>query len=198
MSAWAFLIAFTVLCAPRSDAATVNIALDPSGGGDTFTTITGSLANPEILDFVLTLNAIYGTPASSVGGSIFVTVSGSGGDLNPFPANFASAAHVFEKDIGNDGNLNNVTHFLVNVSAGNLSLLVDVFALLFPNDAKASLNPVLAVDLPDGLSVVSGTPLPGALVLFASGLGLLGLMRSRRHRLDVAAPAQAAAMVKSR
>jgi len=174
--AWAFVVALTALSATRSEAATIPFDFT---GNFVPTTITGTTA-PVTLDFILTLNAIYtADPNSSIGGNISISVKDQFSNVTNFYFGFGD---VFAGDVGNTGNLLNVTHIPVNVSLGDLPILVEVAATLTPQGG-ATFSPTLTVDFSGAdLSVASQTPLPGALLLFASGLGVLGLARSRRRQ----------------
>lgn len=202
--AWAFVVTFAALSASRSDAATFNIQpLDPSGFNTTTATISGSLANPTTLDFVLTLGGI---PAQGVNGNVTLSVFNTSSDQTSFfafgltlpgdpestltGAPFGSPVTV--------GVLSNVTHFLVDVTNGDLPLLVQlILALSDPISGQPFAGPLdFSVDLTRGLvgaNAPGNVPLPGALLLFASGLGVLGLARARRRKGLAAATNEASA-----
>ena len=72
----------------------------------------------------------------------------------------------------------------VIVAPGDMSpLTLAIVSTLTPSLEFGPFTPVLTVDFSGDLRfAVSAVPLPGALPLFATGLGLLGLMRWRRRR----------------
>lgn len=187
---WVLLVAFATLSTSRSDAATFNIVpLDPSGNSITSGTISGSLVNPTTLEFVLTLGGI---PLTGVNGFAAVDVFNTSGNVTSFFA----LGNVFAGDPDTtltgspfgppgsftSGALSPVTRFLVDVTNGDLPLLVQVVLSLSDAVSGKPFAGVLdlTVELPPGLVGVNQTPLPGTLLLFASGLGVL-LARTRRR-----------------
>lgn len=184
---WALLVVFAGLSVSRSDATTLTIdPLDPSGLTTASGTVTGSLANPTIFDFVLTLGNI---PAGGVAGSAFfsVTTQGGSGDQALFLAT-SSAAVSGEQTLTGAfngftlGDLGAVTHFKLLVANSDLPLFLAMTLSLGDPDNIGGATFAGTADLSVNLIEVTQVPLPGALVLFASGLGVLGLARARRRK----------------
>lgn len=174
-----------------SHAVVWQLPFDATGGSEPVSLISGALAGPQTLDFTVNLNAVYTSdPASSVSGDIqfgvFNTMS------NPLIyAQTGGTAYL--NDAGNVTTplstqpwLNTMV-FAVVVNPADLPILVvslvDSLGGLV-TVGGATIKATLTVDLPAGLTAspgVTGTPLPAALPLFATGLGMMGWIARRRR-----------------
>jgi hypothetical protein len=169
-----------------SRATVYQLPFDPTGGSLSETYISGTLANPQTLDFTLNLNAVYtSNPASSVSGDIQFGVFDNMGNMLFYGQTGGTAYSNNTGNITTVGSTQpwlNTMIFPALVSPGALPILmvslVDSLGGL-TTAAGATISPSLTVDLPAGLAV---TPIPAALPLFASGLGMFGWMGWSRKR----------------
>ena len=168
----------TLTAAAPSQAVPVSIAFDYSSGiPSTVATITGT---GGLMSFSLDI----GDPTLSyVFGSFSMDIVGPGavhlGSVSLLGAPFIDGAFQDLGDAALDpsSGLTNVSVWTFLAGALDLPLSLVVTSQLDTFDAP--FTPVLTVDLGGDLQV---TPLPGALVLFTTGIGFLGLMGARRRR----------------
>lgn len=138
------------------------------------------------LDFTLTLNGPYdpGDPTAGVYGSINVTVGTQSNPamstvgLDPFPSTPGTTNYGNQSNsVLSSSSVTDVSTWYVLLAAPDFPVSITIVSSLFglPTDA----SPVLAYQFTPNATT---TPLPAALPLFASGVGLMGWMARRRRR----------------
>jgi hypothetical protein len=173
----------TLLASHASGNATV-LAFDYTNNTQqTVATVTGSNGT---LSFTLDL----GDPtASNVEGDFAMDLVGPGNviigsislDLGPLflgpgPTDFGDIHNTVVTDFLYNFN----TWQAVALAAGDLPLSIVVTSQL--DTVGDPFTPILTVTADGDLTVVTATPLPGALALFSTGVGVLGLVGARRRR----------------
>jgi hypothetical protein len=186
---FAFVLAFFGFlgCQSKSHAATLSFDYT-SGVPNAVATVTGTSGT---MNFQLdlndpTLSNVFGNFSMDIygpGSILLGTISLDGGPLIDGIASqdFSNIATPGVNDV-----LPNVSTWSLTVSGANLPLSLIVTSEL--DSIGDPVNPVLTVDFTDDLRVAdTTTPLPSALPLFASGLGItLFLSMRRKRRCDTA------------
>jgi hypothetical protein len=171
--------------AGRSGNATpMPLAFDDTGTSTTTVNVTGasggtmlfSLAVGGLLDldssnnFSLDVFNATGDVISSVN---FLGLSQLAGSFDYGDATAPANSPLF------DITFYDVMTWSVTVAPGDLSpLTLNIFSVLTP--VSGPLNPLLTVDFTGDLQLPAAVPLPGALPLFLTGMGVLGLLGRRR------------------
>ena len=167
-----------------ANAAPVPIAFDDTGTSTTTVNVTG--AGGGTMLFSLTVGGFL----DSVSGNFDLDVLNATSDVIS-SVNFLGLAQLAGPfDYGDvtapansplfDFTFYDVMTWSVAVAPGDLSpLTLNIFSTLTP--AVSPYSPLLTVDFTGDLQLAAvATPLPGALPLFMSGLGVLGLLSRRR------------------
>jgi hypothetical protein len=169
------------------NAAPMPIAFDATGTVTTTVNVTGasggsmlfSLAVGGPLDLVSSNN--FSLDVYNAGNSIISSVNFLGLDQFAGAMDYGDATAPANSPLL-DFAFYEVMTWSVAVAAGDLSPpTLSIFSTLSPVEGPP--NPLLTVDFTGDLQLVSAAaPLPGSLPLFATGLGVLALLRSRRNR----------------
>ena len=201
-SAALLLCAFFVLGPERGNATTVAFTPDSPADGttslNTLITIPAdpSNANGGTLTFTLTLGADYTSPTdSSPGANGFFSMTLDANNnlgwsfaiLTAGPSTAGSTNYGdFTGPAGflGPGNITDTSIWTVGILAGNFPVNLTITSVFNGSclDANDCFTPNSTFSYDFTPNSVSATPLPAALPLFASGMGLMGWMGWRRRR----------------
>jgi hypothetical protein len=171
--------------AGRSGNATpMPIAFDDTGTSTTTVNVTGasggtmlfSLAVGGLLDLDSSNN--FSLDVLNVASDVISSVNFLGLSQLAGPFDYGDATAPANSPLF-DFTFYDVMTWSVTVAPGDLSpLTLNIFSVLTP--VSGPLNPLLTVDFTGDLQLPAAVPLPGALPLFLTGMGVLGLLGRRR------------------